>query len=130
MNAHPGQTETPRDILASPWLAGAVFCLPVAVIAASGALGIGTRWRAVVWAVSLGVMAAGCLVNARRCGRVHCYFTGPFLALMALATLAYGFGALPLGARGWSWISGVTLGGAILLTCVPEFFLGRYRRRG
>jgi hypothetical protein len=129
MNA-PDANQTPRDILASPLLAAAVFCLPVVVIVASGALGISDKWRAVAWAVSLGVMAAGCLVNARRCGRVHCYFTGPFFALMGLAALAYGFEALPLGTRGWSWISGVTLGGAVLLTCVPEFFLGKYRRPG
>ena len=95
--------QTERDILSRPWLAGAVFCLPVAVIAFSGNnLDIGNRWRAGVWAVCLGVMAAGCLMNALRCGRMHCYFTGPFFILMGLASLSYGFGWLPLGTNGWS----------------------------
>ena len=99
------------------------------MIALSAGPNIGDQWRAVVWAVCLGVMAAGCLVNAIRCGRMHCYFTGPFLLLMALASLSYGFGWLPLGTSGWNWIGGVTLGGVILLTCVPELLFGKYRRR-
>ncbi len=118
-----------RDILSRPWLAGAVFWLPAAVIVLSGNLNIGNRWQAGVWAVCLGIMAAGCLVNALRCGRTHCYFTGPFLILMGLASLAYGFGALPLGTSGWTWIGGVTLGGAVLLGFVPELLFGTYRRR-
>jgi hypothetical protein len=73
-------------------------------------------------------MAAGCLINARRCGRIHCYFTGPFLSLMALASLSYGFGWLPLGSGGWNWIAGVTLAGAVILGCVPELLFGKYRR--
>ena len=120
---------TPRDILSNRWLAAAVFCLPVFVIALSGSLNIGLQGRAVAWAICLGVMAAGCLVNARRCGRMHCYFTGPFFILMALASMSYGFGALPLGPSGWNWIGGVTIAGAVLLTCVPELLFGKYRRR-
>jgi hypothetical protein len=122
--------QTPRDILSMPWLTAAVFCLPVAVIVLSGDLNIGNQGRAVVWAICLGVMATGCLVNARRCGRMHCYFTGPFLILMGLASLSYGFGGWPLGTSGWNWIGGVTLSGTVFLSCVPELVLGKYRRRG
>ena len=98
--------QSARDILSSPWLVGAVFCLPAAVIVLSGNLNIGNRWQGGVWAVCLGVMAAECLVNARRCGRMHCYFTGPFLILMGLVGLSYGFGALPLGSSGWTGLVG------------------------
>lgn len=121
--------STPRDILTNPWLAAAVFCVPAVVIALSGSLDIGIQGRAVVWAICLSVMATGCLVNARRCGRMHCYFTGPFFILMAVASLSYGFGVLPLGISGWNWIGGVTLAGAVLLTCVPELLFGKYRQR-
>ena len=121
--------QTSPDILSNPWLAAAVFCLPVAVIALSGNFDLGNGARAAVWAVCLGVMASGCLINARRCGRLHCYFTGPFFILMALASLSYGFGWLPLGTSGWNWIGAVTLCGAVILSCVPELLLGKYRRR-
>ena len=120
---------TSRDILSNRWLSAGVFCLPVVVIALSGSLHIGNQWQAVVWATCFGIMAAGCLINARRCGRVHCYFTGPFLALMAFASLSYGLAWPPWRIGGWNWIGGVTLGGAVLLGCLPELFFGRYWRR-
>jgi len=122
-------TGTSRDILSNPWRAAVVFCLPVAAIVLSGGLNIGDFWRAVVWAACLGVMGVACLVNASRCGRVHCYFTGPFLIVMALAALSYGLGAPALGRAGWNWIGGVTVVGAVLLSCVPELLFGRYLRR-
>lgn len=121
--------RTSRDLLSSPWWTGVLFCLPIAVIALSGNLGMTNQWQAVTWAICLGVMAAGCLVNAIRCGRTHCYFTGPFLLLMSLASLWYGFGGLSLGMQGWNWIGGVTLVGATLLYFFPEHLLGRYRKR-
>ncbi len=124
-----GAEETQRDILTRPWMALTFFCLPIAAIAASGALTIASPWRGAIWAASLGVMSAACLVNARRCGRIHCYFTGPFLAAMALVSLGYGLAGAPLGRDGWNGIGAATLGGAILLCCIPELILGRYRLR-
>jgi hypothetical protein len=60
--------------------------------------------RTVLWATSLAVMGVACLLNASRCGRVHCRFTGPFFIVGALTSLGYGVGLLPLGRFGWSWI--------------------------
>ncbi len=37
------------------------------------------------------------MANALRCGRLHCYITGPFFVAMAIVTLLYGLGAVPLG---------------------------------
>jgi hypothetical protein len=54
-------------------------------------------------------MGLVCLLNASRCGRVHCRFTGPFLILCAVASLGYGLGLLPLEASGWKWIGAVTI---------------------
>jgi hypothetical protein len=68
------------------------------------------------------------LVNAARCGRMHCYITGPVLLVMALATLLYGLDVLPLGANGWNVIGLTVLIGVIVLSCLPEIFFGRYRR--
>src|SRR5215813_2654168 len=52
--------QSTRDILSNPWLAGAVFCLPAAVIVLSGNLSIGNLWQAGIWAFCLSVVAAGC----------------------------------------------------------------------
>jgi len=73
-------------------------------------------------------MGVVCLVNASRCGRIHCLFTGPFFILGAVSSLGYKLGLLPLGPFGWQWIGTVTIIGGIALTCIPELVLGRYRR--
>jgi len=72
-------------------------------------------------------MGVACIMNALRCGRVHCYLTGPFFLLMALVALSYGLGILRLGKNGWNLLGLITLIGAIALWCLPEMFLGKYR---
>jgi len=87
------------DILSSRWRVFVVYWLPAIAIVVAGAPAISNGWRAVVWTVALAIMGGACIVNALRCGRVHCYLAGPFFLLMALAALSYGFGILPLGER-------------------------------
>lgn len=117
----------PRDILSTPLSALFVFWLPAIAIVVTGNTAF-TRWRPIVWTIALAIMGLGCVVNAIRCGRVHCFLTGPFLLLMALASALYSRGILPLGPRGWNIIGGITLIGAIALCCVPEMIWGKYRR--
>lgn len=83
----------------------------------------------IVWPVVLTFMGIACVLNARRCGRVHCYFSGPLFLLLAGAGLLYALGALPLGPRGWSTLSMALVIGSAVFICVPEWILGRYRMR-
>jgi hypothetical protein len=85
-------------------------------------------WRTAIWTAALAVMGGACIANASRCGRIHCYVTGPFLLLAALGTLLYGLGVIPLGANGWNVIGLTILIGAIVLCCLPELLFGKYRR--
>jgi hypothetical protein len=85
--------------------------------------------RAIVWTVALIWMGGICLANARRCGRTHCLFTGPFLILMAAIVVAYAVGSLPLGSNGWNIISGVSLVGSAALWWGSEHVLGAYRHK-
>ena len=105
-----------------------LYWLPALAIVAVGPLAISSGWRAVVWTVALATMGMACIVNALRCGRVHCYLTGPFFILMALVALSYGLGVLHLGGKGWNLLGVITLIGTIALWCLPEMFLGRYRK--
>ena len=118
-----------RDILSSPWRSLAVFWLPAIAIFVAGSSGFSNSWRTIVWTVALATMGAACIVNALRCGRVHCYITGPFFLLMALITLLYGLGIVAQVRNGWSLIGIVILAGGIVLCCVPEMLLGKYRKR-
>ena len=118
-----------RDILSSWWRVFILYWLPAIAIVVAGAPAISSGWRTVVWTVALATMGVACIVNALRCGRVHCYLTGPFFLLMALIALSYGLGILHLGGNGWNLLGLLTLIGAIALWCLPEMFLGKYRQR-
>ena len=115
-----------RDMLCSGTKMCLFWCLP----AFAFALGffVSPAPRTALWTLSLGFMGILCLLNASRCGRIHCYFTGPFFILAAIASLGYGIGLLPFGPSGWKWIGNITIIGAIVLSTIPEFVFGRYRR--
>lgn len=74
-------------------------------------------WRWPAWSVGLLWIGLWCLVNAVRCGRVHCTFTGPLFLVVGV------FSAL--NAVGWvaihpAWIWGPAFVGSVL-AYVPEW---------
>ncbi|HEY2482648.1 MAG TPA: hypothetical protein VGI30_10690 [Caulobacteraceae bacterium] len=117
----------PSDLLRNWRFPVLAYCLPTAAIVVAGAFPLTNVWRAVAWATACLVMGAACLTNAVRCGRIHCFFTGPFFLAAAVAAILYGVGALPLGADGWNRLGLVLLVGAVVLMCVPEMIFGKYR---
>jgi hypothetical protein len=120
----------PRDLLSKPSVSFLVFWLPAIAIVATGSSHFSATVRTIVWPAALITMGAACTVNATRCGRLHCYFTGPFFFLMAAVTLFYGFGVLRLGGNGWNLIGLTLLGGTVAFCCVPELLSGRYWLHG
>jgi len=118
-----------RDILSSRGRVFLLYWLPAIAIVVAGAPAISNGWRTIVWTVALATMAVACIVNALRCGRVHCYVTGPFFLLMALVALSYGLGILHLGGNGWNLLGLIGLIGALALWYLPEMFFGKYRQR-
>lgn len=89
---------------------------------------VGIFWsqaRVWLWVPALLVGGTACLVNAARCGRLHCYFTGPLYLLAALATVLYGFHVLPFH---WCWILAAVVSG-IALAYLLEGVRGKYLKR-
>jgi hypothetical protein len=103
-----------------------VWALPSGAIIVSSLVSASNLVLTLVWTASLLVMGSACVANALRCGRVHCWFTGPFFLAMALACVLHGTGAVSLGPRGWDWLGGLTAGGGALLYFLPEMILGRH----
>ncbi len=66
--------------------------------------------------------AAFCGMNARRCGRRHCYFTAPILLLGAAAVLLLHFDLVRFPGH---WVNAFVLIG-VLFSCVAEAVFGRY----
>jgi hypothetical protein len=112
----------------SDWARGTrflwIWCLPIAMLWLSAR--IGGRFQIIAWPATLTWMGIACLLNARRCRRLHCYLTGPYFLLLALMAFLYGLGVLHLGARGWSVLSVALVVGGALLVYVPERLFGRY----
>jgi hypothetical protein len=73
--------------------------LPTALIL-TGLL-TGPAVRATQWTVALAWMGGACLLNARRCGRTHCRFTGPYYLAMILPVLLFASGTVSAGYYGW-----------------------------
>jgi hypothetical protein len=57
--------------------------------------------RAVIWIVSLTWMGVACILNAQRCGRTHCRYTGPFFLAMILPVLVLGAVGASTGLAEW-----------------------------
>jgi hypothetical protein len=117
-----------RDFLSSPLSVFALFWLPAIAILVTGTPLVSAGWRTAVWTLALTVMGIACIANASRCGRTHCYITGPFFLLLAAVTLLYGLGILTLAGNGWSPIGLTILVGAVALCCLPDLVLGKYRQ--
>jgi len=66
--------------------------------------------RTVIWIVALAWMGVACILNARRCGRTQCRFTGPYYLVMIIPVLGLGLGIVPAGLFGW-----LVLGAFIIL---------------
>ena len=91
------------------------------------ALVVGLGWSALrpwLWIPAFLVMGIGCLVNASRCGRFHCYFTGPLFLISAVYVALAAAGLVPLR-------PGLLLFSVFLLSslaCMAELPFGKYRK--
>jgi hypothetical protein len=91
------------------------------------ALIVGANWRhgLFLWIPAFLVMGAACLANAARCGRVHCYVTGPLCLLAAVYAALAVVHLVPMPA-------GIFLNSILAITVLAflvEIPLGRYRTR-
>lgn len=90
------------------------------------ALIIGANWRhgLFLWIPAFLVMGVACLANVARCGRVHCYITGPLFLIAAVYLALSGFHLVPMGSVFfWGFF-----GAVFVLARLAEIPLGRYRK--
>ncbi len=72
-------------------------------------------------------MGLGCVLNARRCHRRHCIYSGPILIAGAAAVLLVGFEFITLGSDGLINVVWGTFA-LVALTFIPELIWGKYAR--
>lgn len=93
-----------------------------------GLIGLGVfvhEWTASLWAPAFLVMGLTCVANARRCGRIHCYATGPLFLAAAPVLGLVAAGALP---EGWVDAIGAGVLVGVALAYGAERLLGRRYR--
>lgn len=101
-----------------------VWGLPTLVIFAG--IFADAQTRTILWTGALAWKGVACLLNARRCGRTHCRFTGPFYLLLIVPVVLHGFGVLPLGTHAW-WVLGILiLFGGKLIWWATETAWGKF----
>src|SRR5690348_3233281 len=102
-----------RDWLGSRLSTLFAWWLPKGILI--GGLFAATEIRTAIWIAALLWMGLACMFNARRCGRTHCRYTGPFYLAMIGPTLVLGSGVLSVGILGWSILAcAILLGGKTL----------------
>ena len=100
--------------------------LPAALLVASPLLSLTTPVRGGLWAGAFATMGLGCIRNALRCRRLHCYFTGPLFLALAALSLLHGTGGFSLGSNAWSWLGGSALIGGVGVPVLMERLWGKY----
>jgi hypothetical protein len=122
MSEKPRPSEN-TDWAASPLRFLAAWGVPIAVLMAADFLPATLAIVAVAGAFAW--MGAGCLANAARCRRRHCFLSGPLFLGGAILVALTGFRVLDLGPGAVDKVVWGTLA-LFVLTFVPEFIWGKY----
>ncbi len=124
----PDEACARRDLSARAGSFLAVWGAPALVGIAASIFAPSITWSAGAWSLAFAWMGAACLINARRCGRLHCYFSGPILLAGALLTGLIALRLLDADATG---LVAIAIGALVFasLTYALEFAWGRYLRR-
>jgi len=117
-------TQTTRDWLDSVHTSLLAWWMPKAAILAG--LFAPVPARAVIWIVALIWMGAACILNARRCNRTHCRYTGPYYLAMIVPVIALGTGIVTVGLLGWISLGVLIVGGSGLIWWATERTWGKF----
>ena len=78
-----------------------------------------TRGAGVIWIIAL-IWRARMMLNACRCNRTHCRYTGPYSLAMTVPVMALGTGVVSIGILGWVCLGVILLGGIGLIWWATE----------
>jgi len=126
-----GMIVVPDDTLTSPtrnalpfiWAWGIPIVILISVNFLQGTIPISAL--VVITSAAFTWMGLGCVLNARRCKRRHCYYSGPVFLLGAVGVLLVGFQVIDFGQDGLIYVVSITAGLAIL-SYATELIQGKY----
>ncbi len=121
MTVEPAKCSKADDLVGRKWGIW-LWCVPTLALVLGLSWNVARPW---LWIPAFLVMGAGCVVNARRCGRLHCYMTGPIFLLAAVYVILAEVNVVPLRPNVFALI----VLGTAALACLAELHLGRYAGR-
>jgi hypothetical protein len=123
----PGQSARSKDWLRQPMGVMFLWGIPIALGVSTNFLDLSLTQTAATWAGAFAWMGTGCALNALRCGRRHCYISGPVLWFGGIAA-----GLVALGIISSRNALGEVVNGTIALAALPllsECIWGAYAAR-
>ena len=82
--------------------------------------------RTAAWIIALGWMGTACILNAKRCGRTHCRYTGPYYLAMIVPVVVLGSVLVSGNIYAWLLLAGVILPGSAILWWATERGRGKF----
>jgi hypothetical protein len=113
-----------NDWLSNAYTHLAAWLLPKGAIIA--ALFAAVPLRAAVWTVALLWMGIACILNARRCGRTHCRYTGPYYLAMIPPVLVLASDLISESIYAWLALALLVICGGWVIWRTTERLWGRY----
>lgn len=99
--------------------------LPIVVASSTNFVAMPVAVLTLIWTGAFAWMGLGCVINAQRCHRRHCYYSGPILLVGAVAVALVGFRVVSLAPDGFMFVVWATFA-LVGLTFVPELIWGKY----
>lgn len=119
-----------NDLVANRKHYALVWGAPALLLLLSWSMTMPLWAKGFIWATALVWMGRACLWNASRCGRWHCFFTGPFFLLSAFAALSIGLEWPVTGRMNFNALGLILLLATPVLHILPDVLGGTYRRLG
>ena len=116
--------DTSRDWLSSKRASMLAWWFPLVSII--GGLFVPVSLRTAGWVIALGWMGTACMLNARRCNRTHCRYTGPYFLALIVPVMALGTGPVTVGVLGWLSLAVLIVGGSGLIWWATERAWGKF----
>jgi hypothetical protein len=115
---------TSRDWLSNTRANLLAWWIPHAAILA--ALAAPTPARAIIWTIALIWMGTACILNAKRCGRTHCRYTGPYYLAMILPVIVLASGTISANFYAWLTLGVLILAGSRIIWWITERTWGKF----
>ncbi|MGH6812458.1 MAG: hypothetical protein ACREDM_08960 [Methylocella sp.] len=116
--------QSSRDWLRSPHTNLLAWWIPQAATFAG--LFAPVDIRTSIWITALSWMGAACILNAKRCGRTHCRYTGPYYLAIIVPVVVLGSGLVIAGIYAWLVLAGIIQFGSKLLWWATERAWGKF----